>query len=122
MTKTRRDILKGSMVAGAVPVLPVPAGPVPGLVDIVTLGRLAAEGKFASVDIGLPEDVMSADFTFFLDGHQLPADKLMVREIYAPGDDAGWVVAYKRDQGERWRGETELIRGRWTFTKTPRTG
>ncbi len=115
---SRRQVLKGTAKGAAVTVvLPMALGPIPGLTDISTLEQLAAEGKFASSDLQLPQDLHSADFTFYLD--DVKQEDGYIKEVYAPGDSSGWAVIYAKSKPHT--GETELIRGNWAFTKTRNT-
>ena len=117
MTKTRRELLKGTIATAAVATMPLPSFAIPGLASITTLEQLAAEGKFASSPLYLPEDVHSDDWKFWLNGKLF---KGFIKEIYAPGDSTGWAVVWPREDKNRYL-ETELIRGNWTMKRVPAT-
>ena len=108
---TRRDVLKGTVIgAAAVVALPVTAAPVPNLTPVVTLERLAAESKFASVELSLPIDVCTTEFRFTLNGK--PYTEFMIKEIYAPGDDTGWAVIYTPIRDDMVH-RTRVVYGNW---------
>ncbi len=115
MQTTRRNVLKGAL-AGAV-VTVVPSHAIPGLTPIVTLERLAAEGKYLSVAHHLPHDHTQQDFTFFYNGKEIDKLRYFI-EMYAPGDDTGWAVLYGKDHSDR-QYDLEVIRGNWSFTSKP---
>ncbi len=97
-----------------------PAIPIPDLTPIVTLGQLAAEGKYANADLILPADIHSdeKDWQFSLNGESLEKG-VFIKEIYAPGDDTGWAVLYSKKTGDNYTAATELVRGRWTMWRVP---
>ncbi len=80
----------------------------------VTLAKLAAEGKFASVPLGLPLDVQAVDWEILFEGE--PTDYMPI-EIYAPGDESGWAVVTVPAEDGSYCGQTELIRGRWELSR-----
>lgn len=90
--------------------------PVTPATDIVTLERLAAEGKFMSAKHQLPANWMTGNFAFTLNGVTLTNPELFFVEIYAPGNETGWAVVYKkRTKGEHWDGATEVLHGNYEF-------
>lgn len=116
MEATRREILKGTIAISAAIALPIGA-PIPELAPIATLASLAAEGKYASVEYSLPDDIMNEelDWVFTLDGRRFMG---FVKEIYAPGDHSGWAVVYpEREPGQKFTGKTELVRGSWSMKR-----
>ena len=116
MSATRRDVLKGTL--GAAALIAVPTVPIHGLSDISTLERLTAEGKYFSSLHQLPEDVAAANLRITLDGRHM--NHLGIKEVYCPGDDAGWAVVYKEPrQGNEFGAETEIIRGNWRVERLP---
>lgn len=131
--KSRRDFLKigGVTVAMAsvFPQFPIPgltpiavraAGFSPGGDDeIITLEKLAAEGKFCSSPLNIPANVHKVDYVFYLDG--VKQNNIFLTEVYAPGDDTGWAVVY-RGRGDKGHllgedGEPimDVVRGNWRF-------
>jgi hypothetical protein len=70
-----------------------------------TLEELAEEGKYASIDHKLPPYLFRCDVNIFYGSTPV---ELVVREIYAPGDDTGWAVVHKKGTKE-----TQIIRGPW---------
>lgn len=91
---------------------PQPKHPVPGLTEITTLSKLAAESKFASSDLDMPDNHLLYDYEFFLDGEK---QDVMLIEIYAPGDSTGWALVWEEvAPGKR---DTKLVRGKWTMTR-----
>jgi len=86
--------------------------PKPDTTDVITLTKLAAEGKFFSVHHLLPEDVIGLDVKFLLDGE--PVDSAFVTEAYCPGDETGWIVSYVEGKYVA----TELRRGNCTAEVT----
>lgn len=81
------------------------------LTPIVTLARLAAEGKFASVDLMLPESLMLMNPNVTLNGEPFTR---FITEIYAPGDETGYVLAYPYDRNAG----IELIKGNFAMNWT----
>ncbi len=84
------------------------------LTSPVTLSKLAAEGKFASVPLGLPTDIKSVNWSILFEGSICA---LSILEIYAPGDETGWAVVYKPPVEGMQCGEIEVIHGRWTLER-----
>jgi hypothetical protein len=84
------------------------------LTSPVTLAKLAARGMFVSVPLNMPQDIHSVDWTILFDGE--PTIKSII-EIYAPGDNTGWAVAYKPNVDGKHTGETELIFGQWQLVR-----
>ena len=70
-----------------------------------TFEELAEEGKYASIDRKLPPYLFRCDVNIFYGSTPV---ELVVREIYAPGDDTGWAVVSKKGSKE-----TQIIRGPW---------
>ncbi len=118
MTTSRRDLLKGALATAAVSAVPFAA--IAGLTPVVTLGQLAADGKYANSETMLPEDIHDQDrhWKFSLKGKPV-SDRTFIKEIYAPGDDTGWAVLYVKTHGGPYKGETELVRGRWKMWRVP---
>lgn len=85
------------------------------LTSPVTLEKLAAAGKFASMPLMLPQDVCTVDWRILLDGELLSC---YVVEVYAPGNETGWAVVYKDTEAGRI-GEMELIYGNWELIRGP---
>ena len=79
---------------------------------VKALRKLADEGKFVSVLLGLPHTVVSHDWEIKLDGEKITE---WVSEAYAPepgAPESGWVVVYlAREEGEWFTGETEVKYG-----------
>ncbi len=122
---TRRNFMKGTVATAAtVVVLPMPSYAIAGLTPITTLSQLAAEGKYASTDHELPQDVATADFKFFLNGKLFEpiGDEIgFIKEIYAPGGPSGWAVVYVnryKDEVVYHGVETKLVRGDWRMEIT----
>jgi len=125
---TRRQVLTGAAATAAVVTLPMPSLAIPGLTDVVTLTRLADEGKYACSHLpSLPTNRLALDWKFFLDDELYePAGsnqigQSFIKEIYAPGDDSGWAVVYvnKRVDGEvRYTTETMIVHGNWRIETT----
>lgn len=133
MTKSRRDFLTGSgriaaIVAATAAI--VPQFPIPGLTqvledpkwpgDVITLERLAAEGKFASSPLSIPANVHNADYAFWFNG--VKQSNIFLTEIYAPGDESGWAIVYRPgENGDRLiRDKTgepilDVVQGNWRF-------
>ncbi len=80
----------------------------------VTLAKLAAAGKFASVPLGLPLDVQTVDWEILFEGEPT---KYIPIEIYAPGDESGWAVVYVPTEDGSHCGQAELISGRWELSR-----
>ena len=65
------------------------------LTDIITLSKLAVEGKFVSSDLNLPSDSARYDWKFFINDKEFER----VKEAYAPGNDYdGYVIFYVLDE------------------------
>lgn len=82
---------------------------------VETLAMLAADGKFVSASLELPHDWMAADWKFTNDGADY--DALSLVEVYAPGDESGWAIAYVPQPNGDCTGQTTLIRGNWTIER-----
>ncbi len=80
----------------------------------VTLAKLAARGMFASVPLCMPQDIHSANLKILFEGE---VTERSIIEVYAPGDETGWAVAYKPSEAGLHTGETELIWGRWELVR-----
>ena len=86
-----------------------------GVASIETLESLAAEGKFLSVSHSLPRDWNTAEWKFTCNGVEQPSLNLV--EVFAPGTDYGWAVAYVVEANGDHLGRTTLIRGHWTIER-----
>ena len=119
----RRSFLQGSVALPVVLPL-VTLGPVPQT-SIITLTNLASEGKFLSSDLKIPGDVSTGNWHFFLDGvpvKDTPYGNRFLKEIYAPGNESGYVVMYlDKDKNGRRSPETEVIHGNWSYRDMPET-
>lgn len=118
---TRRNLLQGAVVVPmALPFITL--GPVPQT-PVKTLIKLASEGKFMSSPLHIPEDVHKGNWVFFLDGISLkdgPYKNRFLKEIYAPGDESGYVVMYlESDEDGFTAALTEVIHGNWSFRDMP---
>lgn len=87
------------------------------LTHIVTLAKLAAEGKFVSIGHSLPVDLHQTEWLFTCDGKEYPVVDLV--EVYAPGDNTGWAVIYVKKHIGIPLGKTEVVRGNWTIERKP---
>ncbi len=101
-------MLIGAAAVPLVVALPT-SGPTPQA-DLVTLERLAAEGKFVSATHELPPDVCTARRDIWLNGRPYHEP---VAEIYAPGDESGWAVVFD----DLDTGNTSLVKGNWSFRR-----
>ncbi len=81
---------------------------IPNLTPVETLASLAAEGKFASINHQLP--INYNDCRCFLNGEEYTS----IVEVYAPGDDSGWALAYVRANGEQ---NQVLVHGNWKIVR-----
>lgn len=95
---TRNNVSRRSVLTASVGVVAATsfgglsvAAPIQELTRVVTLEKLAAEGKFASVSLGLPQDHDYPGYHILLDGKEFDG---FVSEVYAPGGPAGWAVAF----------------------------
>ena len=84
------------------------------LTSPVTLEKMGAEGKFASVPLSIPRDVQTVDWTILFEGK--PTTYFPI-EVYAPGDESGWAVVYKPADDGSHTGQSELIHGRWELIR-----
>ncbi len=84
------------------------------LASPATLAKLAARGMFASVPLGMPQDLHSINLQILFEGEVTTRSIL---EVYAPGDETGWAVAYMLDGKGSPTGETELIWGKWELVR-----
>ncbi len=84
------------------------------LTSPATLAKLAARGMFASVSLGMPQDIHSANIQILFDGEVTTKS---IIEVYAPGDETGWAVAYVPSKDGKHTGETELIWGKWELVR-----
>lgn len=92
--------------------------PIVGTTPVETLEKLAAEGKYANVDLAIPHDVLGTDLNVEMAG--VDTRDYPVLEVYAPGDDSGWAVVY--DSPERKRNNrsyllTKIIHGNWSISR-----
>ncbi len=81
------------------------------LTPVTTLARLAAEGKFASLDLNLPADQLYMNPNITLNGEPFTR---FVTEVYAPGDNTGYALAYPYDRNAG----VELIKGNFALNWT----
>ena len=77
---------------------------------VQALRKLADEGKFVSVSLGMPRTVISHDWEIKLDGKKVTQ---WASEAYAPGmPHVGWVVLFiDPKEGEWFTGEVEVKYG-----------